>query len=120
MTAVVSGWTEPGVVIAGIGVIGGFVVWAWRYISGWPPFNHGSRLRALEASAASKQAMDTLGAELRGLHKEHVDADAMAFKAVNDEIRHVRENMAQRDDLKRVEDNLTEILMDGFKKVGRS
>lgn len=121
-------WTQPGVVIAGLGVAAGVVVWLWRYATAFfDLFGHANRIKKLEDECAERErtlqatrgALGDLGLELRRLHTEHVDSDAEAFKVVNNEIRLVRENMARREDVAKLEDNLTEILMDGFKKAGR-
>lgn len=115
-----TGPIHAGEAVAVLGAGAGFLWWLRK------PFGailrvagHEARLSVLEDAAATKTEMRALADDLRNRDNDHETRDLKAFQDVNTELAHIRENMAQKTDLARVEGNLTEILMDGFKKASR-
>ena len=57
--------------------------------------------------------------DLRKLHVQHVADDATALRELNGKLDHILETTARKDDLERVETNLTQILVNNFRAPPR-
>jgi hypothetical protein len=105
-------WTPAGVIVAVMTALGGFVVWGWsaagRFFA-W--FRHDERLKAIEATMATKEQIEAVRAE----NAEHRADDAKAFQKITDNFEFMREHVASKDDVNRLEATLTQLLLNGFR-----
>lgn len=105
-----------GAAVPAIALAAAALRYGWKYLMAFTDlFGHGRRIKALEDTMATKDGLS----ELKAMIQSHVSDDAHAFAKVSADIAGVRNDMARRADLERVENNLTQILLDGFKNGTR-
>lgn len=101
-----------GALVPAIALAAAGLRYGWKYLMAFTDlFGHGKRIKSLEDTMATKSDLG----DLKSLIQHHVADDAAAFQKLSADTASVRNDMARRTDLERVENNLTQILLDGFK-----
>lgn len=117
-------WTAIGGAAAVLGIAGGVMAWAWKYlVAFFSLFGHARRIKELagrveklEQDMATKADLTKLGEDLRDRDDAHEQRDTESFRIMGVSLGSLRDQMAKQTDLDRIESKVDRLLLDGFNR----